>query len=291
MAANLALQARAEPLNGKTLNALREQADVVDTPCGDGRMIWRKWGEGPSVVLLHGGFGAWTHWCRNIMALSREFTVIAPDLPGLGDSDEPGEPKTAERIGDILADGLDKVVGPQAAIHIACFSYGAVPGSVLAVRYGQRVRSFTLVGAAGFGPRERPTEGLIRILPQMDEGTLRKTARNNLEVLMFADPRKVDELAIDIQIANTSLARFRSRPLSLSDTVLKNLPRIAGRLNAIWGAEDITAKGMLSQRNAAVKDADSAAEIIVMDRIGHWVQYEAADAFNNCYLDLLKRSP
>ena len=25
------------------------------TPCGDGRMVWRIWGEGEPVVLLHGG--------------------------------------------------------------------------------------------------------------------------------------------------------------------------------------------------------------------------------------------
>ncbi|WP_226886443.1 alpha/beta fold hydrolase [Nisaea nitritireducens] len=254
-------------------------------------MVWHKWGEGPCVVLVHGGFGSWNHWCRNVMALSREFTVIAPDLPGLGDSDEPDNPSTAEHIGEILADGLERVIPAGAGFHIGCFSYGAVPGSVAAVRHGNRVRSFTLVGAAGFGPRERPTDGLIRILPEMDEATRRATAQNNLAVLMFADPRNVDDLAIDIQLVNTARARFRSRPLSLSDTVLRNLPQISARRNAIWGSEDITAKGMLPQRNAAIKAADPDAQIVVMDGIGHWVQYEAADAFNECYLGMLKQTP
>lgn len=291
MSEKSAAKASIKPLTGNILKTLQMGGQVIETPCADGRMVWRKWGEGPYVVLVHGGFGSWNHWCRNIMALSREFTVIAPDLPGLGDSDDPDDPKTAEHIGEILADGLDRVIPPGASFHLGCFSYGAVPGSVAAVHHGQRVRSFTLVGAAGFGPRERPTDGLIRILPEMDEATRRATARNNLAVLMFADPRNVDDLAIDIQLVNTARARFRSRPLSLSDTVLRNLPLISARRNAIWGAEDITAKGMLTQRNAAITNADPAAQIVVMDGIGHWVQYEAADAFNKCYLGMLKRTP
>lgn len=283
-------KASIEPLTGDFLEALQEKAQIFETPCGDGRMVWRKWGEGPCVVLVHGGFGSWNHWCRNIQALSREFTVIAPDLPGLGDSDRPDEPKTAEHIGAILAKGLDQVLPPEADFHLGCFSFGAVPGSVAAVHHGLRVRSFTLIGAAGFGPRERPTDGLVRILPEMDETMRRATARNNLEVLMFADPRNVDDLAIDIQLANTARARFRSRPLSLSDTVLRNLPLISARRNAIWGAEDITAKGMLAPRNAALREADPEAEIVQMDGIGHWVQYEAPEAFNKSYLEMLKRA-
>ncbi|MEP3114064.1 alpha/beta hydrolase [Nisaea sp.] len=286
-----AAKANIKPLMENILKTLQEQAQVIETPCGDGQMVWRKWGDGPYIVLVHGGFGSWNHWCRNIMALAREFTVIAPDLPGLGDSDAPEDPKTAEHIGEILTDGLDRVIPSDAGFHLGCFSYGAVPGSVAAVRHGKRVNSFTLVGAAGFGPRERTTDGLIRIQPEMDAAMRRATARNNLAVLMFADPRSIDDLAIDIQLANTARARFRSRPLSLSDTVLRNLPLISARRNAIWGREDITAKGMLTQRNAAIMNADSGAQIVVMDGIGHWVQYEAADAFNKCYLGMLKQTP
>src|SRR3546814_6277896 len=48
--------------------------------CGDGQMVWRLWGEGPPLVLLHGGSGSWTHWFRNIPALARRYRVIAADL-------------------------------------------------------------------------------------------------------------------------------------------------------------------------------------------------------------------
>ncbi|HEV2100696.1 MAG TPA: alpha/beta fold hydrolase, partial [Stellaceae bacterium] len=70
------------------------EARRIETPCGDGAMAWRVWGSGPPLVLLHGGYGSWMHWIRNVLPLSRLFTVVACDLPGLGESATPPEPHT-----------------------------------------------------------------------------------------------------------------------------------------------------------------------------------------------------
>jgi hypothetical protein len=59
-------------------------------------------GRGPAVVLLH-GFAETSRMWRPIMPiLAKKFTVIAPDLPGIGDSAIPGDGidmiSSAERI-------------------------------------------------------------------------------------------------------------------------------------------------------------------------------------------------
>jgi pimeloyl-ACP methyl ester carboxylesterase len=46
-------------------------------------------GEGDPVVLLHGWPQTWRSWRRVMLGLADEFTVIAPDLRGLGDSQKP----------------------------------------------------------------------------------------------------------------------------------------------------------------------------------------------------------
>ena len=47
-------------------------------------------GEGPVVLLLHGLGTSQVTWYRNIEPLAAAgFTVLAPDLPGHGDSDKP----------------------------------------------------------------------------------------------------------------------------------------------------------------------------------------------------------
>ena len=79
-------------------------------------------GAGPALALLHGASGSWTHWLRNIPALAERFTVLVPDMPGFGDSDDLPEPHTAERLADAVAAGLRALVPPPAEIRLAGFS-------------------------------------------------------------------------------------------------------------------------------------------------------------------------
>src|SRR6266849_9334788 len=46
-------------------------------------------GRGPAVVLLHGYTQTSRMWRPIIPMLAEKFTVIAPDLPGIGDSEIP----------------------------------------------------------------------------------------------------------------------------------------------------------------------------------------------------------
>jgi haloacetate dehalogenase len=46
-------------------------------------------GSGPALVLLHGWPQSWYEWRKVIPALAERFTVVAPDLRGLGDSAKP----------------------------------------------------------------------------------------------------------------------------------------------------------------------------------------------------------
>src|SRR5215467_6954623 len=46
-------------------------------------------GHGPPIVLLHGWPETWYEWHKVMPALAKNYTVIAPDLRGLGDSSKP----------------------------------------------------------------------------------------------------------------------------------------------------------------------------------------------------------
>jgi pimeloyl-ACP methyl ester carboxylesterase len=104
----------------------------------DGKKIhYLKAGQGPAVVLLHGYTQTSRMWRPLIEALKEKFTVIAPDLPGIGDSDIPGngsDMKTAAiRIhGLARALGVTKarVVGHDIGLMVA-YAYAAqFPGEV-----------------------------------------------------------------------------------------------------------------------------------------------------------------
>src|SRR5271169_4187793 len=210
-------------------------------------MVWRMWGAGPPLVLFHGGYGSWMHWIRNVLPLSRMFTVVAPDLPGLGESATPPEPHTAEGLARILVEGLDSVLPRHERLHLAGFSFGGVLGGHVAAQLGERVRAFTVVGSNGLGLVRQPTD-LKRVPPGTAGDAALAVHCHNLGALMIADPAKIDELAIYIQSTNAPRGRVRSRRFSRADTLVRALPLVTARLDGIWGGRDATAYPHLDER-------------------------------------------
>jgi 2-hydroxy-6-oxonona-2,4-dienedioate hydrolase len=255
------------------------EAERIETPCGDGSLVWRVWGSGPPLVLLHGGYGSWTHWVRNVIPLSRRFTVIACDLPGLGESATPPEPWTAEGLAAIVVAGLDVVLPKGAAPHMAGFSFGGVIGGVVAAQLGDRLKAFTVVGSNGLGLERSPTP-LERVKPDASEEEEFATHRYNLNQLMIHDPGKIDELALYLQKTNHARARMRSRRFSRSGALIEALPRIKARLDGIWGERDATAYPHVDERQRLLQGIQPGARFTVVPGAGHWVQFEEADAFN-----------
>ncbi|MFX4221248.1 MAG: alpha/beta fold hydrolase [Thalassobaculum sp.] len=267
-------------------------ATEIRTPCGSGSMVWRQWGapEAEPLILLHGGFGSWNHWVRNVEVLAGHYRVIAADMPGQGDSDDPDQPYDADSLAAIVTDGLRRVTAEREPIRLMCFSFGSIIGGLVAAILGERVVSYTGVGAAGMGARSPVTQQMIRITPDMPAEEQARLRRHNLGILMFADEGNIDALADHIQEINMARNRIRSRPISLSDRLSRTFPLIRGRINLIWGAEDVTAVGYFEARHAALKAIQPEAGIVMRAGIGHWVQYEDADWFNATALDLVGRS-
>jgi 2-hydroxy-6-oxonona-2,4-dienedioate hydrolase len=262
------------------VEGIAAEAERIETPCGDGTMVWRRWGSGPPLVLLHGGYGSWMHWVRNVLPLARRFTVIAPDLPGLGESATPPEPWTAQGLAAIVVNGLDSVLPPGAASpHLAGFSFGGVIGGTVAAQLGDRLRGFTVVGSNGLGLTRQPTD-LRRVPSGASEEEEFATHRYNLSQLMIHDPARIDELALYLQKTNHARARMRSRRFSRSGALVEALPRITARLDGIWGERDATAYPHLDERAQTLRGVQPTARFAVVPGAGHWVQFEAADRFN-----------
>ena len=83
-------------------------------------------GHGPAVILLHGYAETSRMWRPIIPLLTEKFTVIAPDLPGIGDSSIPAEKidmlSAANRIhGLVRSLGIEKgrVVGHDIGLMVA----------------------------------------------------------------------------------------------------------------------------------------------------------------------------
>jgi len=266
---------------------IESRAELRRTPCGAGTMVWRIWGRGAPLVLLHGGYGSWTHWIRNVEPLAEHYRVLVPDLPGLGESDLPPEPDRAESSAGAVASGLLSLIGGSETADIAGFSYGGLIGGLAAERLRVRARSLVLVGSGGLGVRRGAPIDLITWRELPDEAAKRAAHAENLAILMIADRANIDALAVHLQVNNATRARLRSRALSRVPALPTAIPRMSATLHGIWGERDITAQGVLDRIRDLLQSLQSGASFTVLPRAGHWVQYEAADAFNTALLRLL----
>lgn len=272
----------------ETLSRLDREAQRAESPCGDGTMVWRSWGEGTALVLLHGGAGSWRHWVRTVPGFSQNHRVLAPDLPGLGESADPPASPDMPTVSAIVAAGIDQLLGPLASYHLVGFSFGASVGGHVALLHGTRVRSLTLVGAGGL-VRPRTPMVLERVRGRTDEA-LAQAHRTNLERIMIADPARIDALAIEIQDWNSRHARLDSPVLIKERPLAMSLPQVRVPVNAIWGERDQLAYYTIEDRVAALRALCPAVLVRIIPVSGHWVAYEFADAFNVALAEMLSRT-
>lgn len=253
-----------------------------------GQIVWRIWGDGPPLVLLHGGYGTWMHWVRAIPPLAETFRLLVPDMPGFGESDTPPRPHSAQGIAAMLAEGVSQLLETGAHLSIAGFSFGGVVSGHLAHALAGRIDGLVLIGAGGLGAKRGDMADLIPRHPGMNAAEIAAAHRRNLEILMLSDPSLVDSLALHIQHRNTEQHRVKSRPISMTDTLARVLRKVDAPLKAIWGERDATAGAYLSQREEILRGIEPNLDFRVMQGVGHWVMYEAPWEFAALVTDMLK---
>lgn len=259
----------------------------IETPCGEGSLAWRSWGDGPPLVLLHGGYGSWSHWIRNVLPLARHRQVLTVDLPGLGESATPPAPDDPDAMADIVVEGIRRVLPAGSPVDLVGFSFGGVLGGPVAVKLGPALRRLVIVGSNGLGLPRASLAPMGSWRQQPDRAARLAVHLRTLEVMMLADATRIDPVALHLQERNAEAGRVRSPDISRTDILRRSLPALRGRLAAIWGGEDNIARGAVEARREALRAADPTLPFHVVPGAGHWVSYEAADTFNALLPNLL----
>jgi 2-hydroxy-6-oxonona-2,4-dienedioate hydrolase len=269
------------------VEAIDATADMHETPSGDGSMQWRRWGSGPPLVLLHGGSGSWTHWIRNIATLKEHFELWIADLPGMGDSAMPHHPHVPESCAEVIATGIRDIIPNGTPFHLAGFSFGGHIASIAAADLQDSMADLTLIGVAALGMPSGEQRQMLREYEDMTEDEIHEVYRNNLELLMFSKAERIDDLAVYLQMQNVQRARFRSRPFARSDAIRQKLAEIRSPVKSIWGENDIIAYPSVAARLEVIGEHHPELQARIIPDAGHWVAYEATDAFNAAVIELL----
>lgn len=116
-------------------------------------------GRGPRIVLVHGGLSSRRVWGYQLLALSRDFEVVAVDLPGHGRSPwTRKEPWFDEAVSAVA--GAPILAGDE-PVTLVGWSIGAsVAASVAARRPGTRV---VVVGATATPQAEKAARSVERL--------------------------------------------------------------------------------------------------------------------------------
>jgi pimeloyl-ACP methyl ester carboxylesterase len=120
---------------------------------------YRMAGQGPAILLIHGIAGSSTAWRDVMPALSRRYTVIAPDLLGHGDSAKPTGDYSLGACANILRDFLG-IVGIS-RVTVVGQSFGGGVAMQFCYQSPEACERLVLVDSGGLG---REVSWLLRFM-------------------------------------------------------------------------------------------------------------------------------
>ena len=253
------------------------------------RVAFRRAGEGPPLVLLHGIYGDSRNWSPQLEALSDEFTVVAWDAPGAGRSDDPPESFGFPEYADCLA-GLIGVLG-LGRPNVCALSYSGGIALELCRRHSEVPATLTLVGAyagwAGSLPADKVRNRLERALAQADRGG-EAAARDFVPELFAPDaPTELVEQAIAWSSSfHPDGLRIMARASAAAD-LRDVLPQVTVPTLVIHGSDDRRSPLSVSEAlHARIPDS----RLAVVDGAGHLTNLEAPAEFNRLLREFLHRA-
>jgi pimeloyl-ACP methyl ester carboxylesterase len=246
----------------------------------DGRSIsYRRAGNGPPLVLLHGFLCDSRCWRQQLEALSDVFTIIAWDAPGAGGSSDPPTSFTIADWSRCLAGLLDRLdIGCASLLGL---SWGGLLAQDFYRQYATRVERLVLTGTyagwKGSLPEDVCRARLARC--EGDAGLPPDVFSPRWTPEMFTDRASgalLRELAAIIADYHPDGFRLMARSLAETDT-RGMLRAIAAPTLLLWGDDDRRSPLGIAEQ---LRDGIPGAELAVIANAGHICNMEQPDVFN-----------
>ena len=242
------------------------------------RIAYRRVGDGPPAVFLHGGLADHREWGAQL-ELADELTVVVWDAPGCGRSSDPPEWFRMNDYAGTLARFVDAVgLGRP---HVIGLSFGATLALALARHAPSLPRTLVLVspyaGWAGSLTPETVAERVEAGLRALDRGPA-ALAEGLVETLFgpHADPRLVELTGVMLGDVRPEGARTMLRAMAECD-LRQALGRVESPTVVVHGDRDVRAPEPVAR---AIHEAIPGSTLLVLPGAGHQCNMEAPAAFN-----------
>lgn len=244
-------------------------------------IAFERQGEGPPMVLLHGGMIDHREWEAQLDALSDAYSVIAWDTPGCGASADPPSSFRMADYGRVLVSFLERL-GIEGA-HVGGLSWGSTLTLELYRQRPDLVRSLILTAAyagwAGSLSLEEVTSRLQTLLRDIDERPQDEWLRGFLPTLLTDDaPREMRERLLEAMGSASRPSGIRPMLHAMAEADLRAvLPAISVPTLLLYGEGDVRSPRAVAEE---MRRAIPGARLEILERSGHQANVEAADRFN-----------
>lgn len=270
---------------------LGEEGTGSYAQAGPYRLHYHEDGQGPAVIMLHGGgpgATAWSNFSGNIGRFAERHRTLLVDMLGFGGSDPvvfDGEPATTVRARALR--NLMDTLGIEKASFVGN-SMGGTTAMAFAVDYPERTERLILIGAAGktrtvIAPQ--PTEGHRRLAEAGRDPNV-ETMQALVNTMLF-DPSLMTSGALEERVQAARKESHRNaaaRSTAPWRDQTDEFSRIAAKTLIVWGREDRV--NPLEIGLQLLRDIPDS-RLHVFRNCGHWAQIEHEAEFNRIALEFL----
>ncbi len=248
-------------------------------------------GAGKPLVLISGlGYSLW-QWHKMVPFLAERFQVITFDNRGVGQSDKPAGPYTAQMLAADTA-GLLNALGIEKAI-IAGHSMGGFVAQAMALDFPQKVEKLILCSTNFGGPHHVPvTPEAMKVLTDVTSDALTRF-KNGLAVSTAPswsekNPKMIDEW-VKWRVANPIEPAPYQAQLAIGLGLLpeaasfeNKLPRLNIPTLILFGAHD---KAVPPENASLLAEKIAGSTVMIFPDAGHFFPIEIPEAASRAITD------
>jgi len=266
-------------------------------------------GSGPPVVLIHGWPQTWYEWRHTIAALSPHYTVIAPDMRGLGDSSRPLGGYDKRTIGNDIWRLVTEKLGHQ-RFRLVGHDWGGPTAYAIAADHPEAIEQLVIVdvvipgGGGDFSQGGRRWHHQFHVTPDLPEALVQGRERLYLQWFYqtFAYyPGAIGEADLDEYVRTYSQPGAMRAGFNLYRAIPEDAKANAAQLAsgfrlpmpvlAIGGANSYPhARGRGKETEESMRRVATDVRGAVIEDCGHFVPEEQPGVFNRMLLEFFSPS-